>query len=315
MSALLEQVEFTGEITGETPVPRMPQIPQAPQGDSLGEMLRDYMAVTERLQATHETLAREVVRLRDELEHKNRELERRERLAALGEMAAGVAHEVRNPLGAIQLYNGLLRKQIAGDDATVSLLDKIDAGIRAIDDVVQDTLALAPRNGAVLPLSVRMLIDVAAEFCRPAFELREVRLCASIADEALSVSGEERALQRVLINLISNAIDASPDGGVVGVTAAGDGAFVSISVSDRGSGIPEEMLDRIFDPFFTTKAKGTGLGLSIAHRLVEAHAGRLSAGNRSGGGAEFTVTLPAIAGRESRMQRVASNVECTNSKE
>lgn len=263
--------------------------------EALGAVLHEYMAVTERLQATHETLAREVVRLRGELEHKNRELERRERLAALGELAAGMAHEVRNPLGAIQLYNGLLRRRLGSDAEAARLLDRIDDGIRAIDDVVQDGLALAPRGGALLPRRLKDIVGGAVELCRPALESRGIRLITGYERDDIEVPAEEPALQRVVMNLIANAIDASPPRGVVRVLVSDSGGGeATIRVCDEGGGVPPQILDKIFDPFFTTKAKGTGLGLSIAHRLVEAHGGRLSVANRAEGGAEFSVVLPSI---------------------
>lgn len=264
----------------------------------LGGVLRDYMEVTRRLQQTHETLQREVIRLRDEVETKDRELERRRRLAALGELAAGVAHEVRNPLGAIRLYSGLLRSELTESSAAVDLIEKIDAGIHAIDCVVQDTLALAPRSGARRMKPLNEIIDGARDVCRAAMEscgvtLRERR--ESIETEILADSA---ALQRVFVNLLVNAAQASPRGGTVELRVEQGGADeVEVRVLDDGPGLPDDLIDRIFDPFFTTKEHGTGLGLTIAHRLVEANGGRLGAGNRPEQGAEFLVVLP-IGGDE-----------------
>jgi signal transduction histidine kinase len=266
--------------------------------DDLGGVLRDYMEVTRRLQHTHETLQREVVRLRDEVETKDRELERRRRLAALGELAAGVAHEIRNPLGAIRLYSGLLRGELAPSTSAIDLIKKIDVGIHAIDCVVQDTLALAPRSGARRLKPLNEIIDGARDVCRAALESCGVELREQRDRIESEVLADSAALQRVFVNLLVNAAQASPRGGIVELRVAEGGAGeVEIRVLDEGSGLPDDLIDRIFDPFFTTKENGTGLGLTIAHRLIEANGGRLGARNRSERGAEFLVVLP-IGGDE-----------------
>jgi signal transduction histidine kinase len=265
--------------------------------DGLGDVIREYMAVTERLAATHEVLQREVSRLRAELESKDRELERRQRLAALGELAAGVAHEVRNPLGAIQLYSGLLKAECGRSQAANSLLEKIESGIRAIDAVVQDTLALTPRAHQLAPQPVRSFVEAAVEACGRVLDARGVSLRIENGPSNAVVVVDEQAIQRVLINLITNAAEASSSGTTITVVVESeqDGS-VSISVRDQGCGIPSDQLERIFDPFFTTKGTGTGLGLAIAHRLIEAHGGRLRARNRAEGGADFSIVLPGSGG-------------------
>lgn len=260
--------------------------------EALHDVMRDYLEVARRLAATHETLQCEVVRLRQELASKDRELERRRRLAALGELAAGVAHEVRNPLAAIQLYSGLLRRRFE-DGADVELLEKIDAGIRAIEGVVQDTLSLTPRSGRLAIISVHRLVEDAHDFVVETLLRRQVTCERAYPERSVCVLADEGAMRRVLINLIANAAEASPprESVTVKVTDERDG-YVHITVRDRGPGLTDEVLDKLFHPFFTTKAHGTGLGLAIAHRLVEAHGGRLTAGNRRTGGARFELLLP-----------------------
>jgi signal transduction histidine kinase len=281
--------------------------------EELSNVLRDYMAVTQRLQKTHETLQREVVRLRNEVESKDRELERRRRLASLGELAAGVAHEVRNPLGAIRLYSGLLRSQLDEPGPALELIEKIDAGIRAIDCVVQDTLALAPREGRLTPRRLRPIVESAHELCRPTLQARHVTLLESYEVPEVSVMADEEALRRVFVNLMANAAQASPPHAAIVVrVAAAQPGEVEVRVLDEGPGLPEEIIERVFDPFFTTKESGTGLGLTIAHRLVEAQGGRLAARNRPEGGAEFAVALPICGDGDERRTLPAESAGQTN---
>jgi signal transduction histidine kinase len=279
--------------------------PAALSAEALAQVMRDYLGVTQRLQDTHESLQREVTRLRTELESKDRELERRRRLASLGELAAGVAHEVRNPLGAIQLYSELLKRECGRLAPALALIEKIEDGVRAIDGVVQDTLALAPRGCKLRRCDVRRLAGEIEEHCRVALETRGIRLETLAGPRELHVQADEDALRRVLINLVTNAAEASPPGARVQLTAERAGAHVEITVLDSGPGLAPELLDKIFDPFFTTKPRGTGLGLTIAHRLVEAHGGELRADNRPEGGARFAVRLP-LADETERSGRPAA---------
>ena len=273
---------------------------EAAANEELSQVLRDYMEVAERLQSTHRALESEVRRLRGELKRKDRELEQRRRLAALGELAAGVAHEVRNPLGAIELYSGLLQKECTQLAPALDLIQKIQAGIRAIDSVVQSTLALAPsRACGIEPHALQAVIRRAAEMSAAVFQRRGITLELSMPQEDVTVDCDADALQRAFLNLLTNAAEASRVAGRVGVLLEAGGADeVCVRVVDDGDGLPRDFPDRVFDPFFTTKKHGTGLGLSIAYRLVEAHGGQLTARNRREGGAEFIMTLSRHDSRE-----------------
>jgi len=277
----------------------VPDKPETVLSDkNLSEVLREYMAVTGRLQETHQALQHEVVRLREELASKDRELELRRRLSALGELAAGVAHEVRNPLGAIQLYSGLLRDQCCEHNlrSGVELIEKIQAGIHAIEAVVQDTLALAPRGQRQASCRLREVIERAHDATMKALTTCRVELEVHFEDENVCVHADENGLQRVLVNLIVNAAEASPPGRAIRVRVDGaENGEIELRVTDEGPGLPDEILHRVFDPFFTTKQQGTGLGLTIAHRLIEAYGGRLTAGNIPERGAEFVIALPQVS--------------------
>lgn len=270
-----------------------------PATQEMGQVLRDYLAVADRLQATHEALEQEIQRLRRELRQKDRELEQRRRLAALGEVAAGVAHEVRNPLAAIQLYSGLLRRQCGDDHPALALLDKIETGIGAIEAVVRGSLALAPgRACQVEPRELAPILERAAIVSAEVYARRRVTLLLRVADPRLRAVCDEDAIQRALVNVLNNAADASPENGTVEVALRrGERNTLRITVRDHGPGLSEEAAERIFNPFFTTKENGTGLGLAIAHRLIEAHDGRMSARNAPDGGAVFTIVLPRAVER------------------
>lgn len=293
----------SNDATSPAPPSGPPEKVLAPPGaatSELHEVLRGYVDIAQRLQRTDEALRCEVVRLRRELASKDRELERRRRLAALGELAAGVAHEVRNPLGALQLYSGLLRNECHRIEPALRLIEKMEAGIRVIEGVVQDTLALAPRSCNLTRRRLRTIVERAQDVCLGKLRSGQVTLRTHYDDPEVQVLVDEDGLQRALVNLIVNAAEASPAHGVVTVQVGREqNRQVEVRIADDGPGLPGDVLDRIFDPFFTTKPNGTGLGLTIAHRLIEAQGGRLTARNRPESGAEFVLELLTVSPAES----------------
>ncbi|GMU36558.1 MAG: HAMP domain-containing histidine kinase [Phycisphaerae bacterium] len=273
-----------------------------PPDPELAEMLHSFNAVTERLKQSHETLGREVRRLREQLEEKDRELERGRRLSALGEMAAGVAHEIRNPLGGIGLYASMLAEDLKSEGKHGDVAQRILAGVKHLDALLTDILMFAghvePRKGAVLLGDV---VQEVVELTAPQARLRDIRVDVDAAVLGERAEGDARQLSRAVLNLLLNALDAARPGGRVRIGAASDVASpgcVGIVVEDDGEGIAEGVLDRMFDPFFTTKETGTGLGLAIVHRIAEAHGGRISAFNRPEGGARFILWVRREGGAE-----------------
>jgi len=266
--------------------------------EDLHELLQMYNRVTQRLQVSHERLEGEVVRLREQLEEKNRELEQKKRLAALGEMAAGIAHEIRNPLGGIQLYAGTLLAEVIDRPAAAELVRKISNGVKGLNALVSDMLAftremsLTKREEDLPEIVVESLEMAAARL----LELDvSVRVHGSV--EGKKVNVDRRLLSRVLLNLVVNGAEAVAESGVKGgkveVRAVIAEGRAQVIIEDNGPGIPRENLERIFDPFFTTKHTGTGLGLAIVHRIVEAHGGRITAENRPSPetGARFRIVI------------------------
>jgi signal transduction histidine kinase len=160
--------------------------------------------------------------------------------------------------------------------------------------VVRDALALAPRSRTGSVHSLRETITAAQNNCRQKLQQHGVQLRVRMVQPDVCVRAEPDGLQRVLVNLLCNAAEAARPGGQITLRVATDReGGVEIRVSDDGSGLSEEALERLFDPFFTTKQHGTGLGLTIAHRLVESYGGSITAHNRAAGGAEFRIVLPA----------------------
>ena len=267
--------------------------------DDLSQIIRAYNEVTDRLQRSHELLQDEVHRLREELASKNAQLERSRRLSALGEMAAGIAHEVRNPLAAIQLYAGMviddLKRGDARPDIALENTRKIASAVRGLNAIVVDVLSFA-REIEPEPaiLTVIDLIERAIDAHRPAIDAANVTVrLPACAD--LTVHADATLLHQALLNLVRNAVDAMT--AVNGTRelifeAEAEDDALSIVVRDTGPGIDEKQIDRIFNPFFTTRNTGTGLGLAIVHRIVDAHGGAISV--RNDHGAVFTLRMPAV---------------------
>jgi signal transduction histidine kinase len=272
------------------------------QLQDLREVIDAYNVLAERLQGSQQALQREVVRLREELAEKNRQIARKNRLEVLGEMAAGVAHEIRNPLGSIDLHAGLIAREASGDERVLVWARKIQRATRdlshTVGEILDFTRPLRPRaRSVVLDDIIASALDLASSSIQSAnIAVRHLR-----ADD-LAVAGDFNLLQRAFLNVILNAVDAMPRGGVLTVSvrrAFLDGAVaVSADFADTGPGVPPQALSKVFDPFFTTKDSGTGLGLAMTGRIVAAHRGRVSVANAPGGGAVFTFVLPVDAARE-----------------
>lgn len=236
---------------------------------------------------------RELVRL-------GRHLALSEKLASVGTLAAGVSHEINNPIGVIKNKVQILRYRVQdGDDQTQLLaeLDVVDKHTRRIAQITDGLLQFSRETPfAMQRLDVPSLLREAEDLVRVPFRQAEVELgVATSLPERTVVSGSSNHLLQVLINILLNAKDASRAGDRVDVTAEVRGREVAVEIRDRGQGIEAELLEKIFDPFFTTKDvdKGTGLGLAISHGIVERHEGRIEVKSERGRGTCFSILLPA----------------------
>lgn len=276
-------------------------VPESLAADDLSQIIRAYNEVTDRLQRNHETLQSEVLRLREELASTNAQLQRSKRLSALGEMAAGIAHEIRNPLAAIQLYASMIGQDLRAEPPVLETAadnnDKIAAAVRGLNAIVVDVLSFAkeitPRPEAVAVESVLLRV---VESHRPAIESAGVDVRIEVRD-GVTVYADQQLLHQALLNLVRNAVEAMAEHDPprrLRLHAQADAGQICLTVGDTGPGIDETQIDRIFNPFFTTRNTGTGLGLAIVHRIIDAHGGSITVINApDAGGAVFTLELAA----------------------
>lgn len=274
-----------------------------PRLNDLAQIVEAYSEVTQRLQTSHERLQSEVVRLRQELNSANAQVQRSRRLSALGEMAAGIAHEIRNPLAAIQLYAGMATEDLQDQanlapEAALENVLKIASAVRGMSAIVNDVLSFSrgtePDRSMV---DATALLDRVVAANSPGIDQSNVHVVRKdLGKEAIDVYADPGLLQQALLNLVRNAVDAMSDEAEPRVLTLGvsrDEVGVVLSVSDTGPGVSADCLDRIFNPFFTTRSTGTGLGLAIVHRIADAHGGSIAVHREpSRGGAVFTMSLP-----------------------
>ncbi|HEY1251950.1 MAG TPA: ATP-binding protein [Thermoanaerobaculia bacterium] len=225
-----------------------------------------------------------------------RALAERERLASLGVLAAGVAHEVNTPIAGLSSYAQLLLSETSPGDPRYSILKKMERQTFRAAHLVNNLLEFArPRQRTPQKTDLRAVLANAAESVETALAGRELEIDADADGEPAFVIGDARELEQVFVNLLTNARDASPDGGVVSCRLERCGETVRVTVSDRGTGLSATAAERVFQPFYTTKKSGgTGLGLAISRDIVRRHGGEILLASREGGGAEARVELPLV---------------------
>ncbi|KMP10595.1 hypothetical protein UR09_05770 [Candidatus Nitromaritima sp. SCGC AAA799-A02] len=233
------------------------------------------------------------------------EAQRNHRLRATGEMAAGIAHEIRNPLGSIELFSSLLKKDLHEDEEKRKIVEHISASVKNMDRIISSLLLFAKspqpsRQTCDLNRLISELFKSSPDILIP----ENIRPVFDLGDHMIA-NGDEGLLKQVFINLIRNGIQAMPDGGELRVATqrgvetepsteqtADHRQFITITVADSGEGISRENLANVFNPFFTTKDQGTGLGLSISHNIVKAHQGTIDVESEEGKGTRFILNIP-----------------------
>jgi signal transduction histidine kinase len=248
-----------------------------------------------------------VVTLDDVTEEVHREeiLIQQERLASIGLLASGVAHEVNTPLTGISSYAQMLLEETDPSDPRYGLLKRIEQQSFRASDIANRLLNFSrPDRHGFVGVDLNDLVEETLSLFEPQLRGCKIFVRREVDDDLPAVLGHRGKLQQVLLNLLLNARDAMAQGGEIWVRTAAEPGGVRVEVQDTGEGIRPEILGRIYDPFFTTKGpgKGTGLGLSIAYGIVQEHSGRLTVDSRPGEGSRFTIHLP----REHR-SRLAAN--------
>jgi signal transduction histidine kinase len=253
----------------------------------------------ERLQRQHKVLQQTTDRLTavyQELQNNFESMKRAERLFAIGQLSAGLAHEIRNPLAGIAGAAGILRRNPDSEPKRTECLAIIDKECERLNRLLTNFLQFArPRTPQWQRVDAGVILDSVVGLAQHALNGKPVTLRKEVAAELPALQCDPEQLKQVLLNLVINAVQATEKQGCVTLSGSVRNDKVLLEVRDEGSGIDPQNLDRIFNPFFTTKENGTGLGLSVVHQIVEQHGGLLSVRNNSGRGATFSILLPARA--------------------
>jgi len=231
-------------------------------------------------------LIKDITRLREmELHH-----ERNQRLIAMGEMAAKIVHEIRNPLCSIELFSSMLEGDLE-KPAHRKLARGISTGISDLNNILTNMLFFArPHRPARREIRLDRVVEDSVMMFLPMMESRRIRIERALFE--CEINGDPELLKQVLMNIIINAIQSMPDGGRVGIEMHRCDGSVVVDVSDSGVGIKHEHMERIFDPFFSTKDTGTGLGLAIASKIMQAHGGYIKVRSEEGKGSTFSLYFP-----------------------
>jgi len=279
-----------------SPITKLADAMEQARGDSLD--LKVDVKGSDEIAVLGERFNSMIERIRqanEELKKTHEKLVQSEKLASIGVLAAGVAHEINNPLGGIFNCLQMLQQNGADPNLREKYLDLVREGMDRIESTVSKLLWMSRnRERALVEVNVRNAVEGAYSFLK--YKIRDGRIAfRNEAPEDLRITFDAHDLQQLLLNLFINAVHAMRAEGVLTVRAAGHDSFVAIDIIDTGAGIPPENLGRVFDPFFTTKpaGEGTGLGLWLAYEVVRSYGGEIAVESETGKGSRFTMRFPA----------------------
>lgn len=235
----------------------------------------------------HVFLCKDITRIK-ELEAEN---ERNRRLTAMGSLVMKIAHEIRNPLGSIELFANMISEDLK-DSLHGDYARRISSSVRMLRNTLENMLSFTKGiNPKKVRVCINELIDEIIKEFQELLTRVGIKVEMKIKDKFV-INCDSSLIRQALINLIVNAYQAMPDGGRIIIEIQRDGDFIKITIGDTGQGIDSEIIDKIFDPFFSTKDRGTGLGLSITNSIISAHGGRIEVKSKVGEGTEFAIYLP-----------------------
>lgn len=251
--------------------------------DEIGELGRNFNAMVRELRETREELQRL---------HRT-QMSRAEHLATLGELAAGLAHEIRNPLAGVAGVIDVIGRELPEGSPNREILKEVQGEVLHIKQILSELLDYArPKPPNFQPADLNATAEHAVALARQLTLSRPIEIKLAKAENLPPVEHDPMQIQQLLLNLMLNAIQAIGEAGRIDVILESRNSFAAITVSDTGRGIAPEHLPNIFRPFFTTKGQGTGLGLSLARRIAEDHGGRIEVVSQPGAGTRFTLLLP-----------------------
>ncbi len=256
--------------------------------DEVGRLISSFDSMVDRLDVAKQELEK----------YHFQQMERADRLASVGEMAAGIAHEIKNPLTGIAAAITIIKDDFSDDDPRREIVNEVLAQINRLDKTVNDLLYFGkPSQPELTYADLNSIVQKTLMFASQHRGGRNIEKKLELAENLPPIYVDPKQIQQVLLNLILNAVQAMQDGGILTITSSAPivngRQIVKVSVADTGPGIPPQILEKIFTPFFTTKAQGTGLGLAICHKLISQHKGVISVQSEDGKGTVFTIDLPA----------------------
>ena len=273
-------------------------VPEPTGRDEIADLLRAFNQMTAEVRGYHGELERRVADATARVKATERNLVLAQRLAAMGTLAAGIAHEVNNPLGGMLNAARRLHGDVPAGRAR-TYVELLTDGLQRIEQTVRKVLQFTPRSVHPAPVDLRDLVRRAVDLARHRLDKQGITFVEALPEDLPTVEGEANELTQVFLNLLINAVDATPTGGRIPLAGRRGERGVEVDVADTGSGMDEATLARCFDLFFTTKAQGegTGLGLAIVHHIVTAHGGTIELASAPGKGTTVHLRFPTAVER------------------
>jgi signal transduction histidine kinase len=302
LTAILETMDRTaeGDLAARTTVARRDELGAIATGlnDMLDQLERFNRSLQERVEEATRALSlrnAELASSQHQLLAARESLAHAERVAALGQVAANVAHQAGTPLNLVSGYVQMILDDPRTDERTRARLATVDTQIQQVTRVLRTMLDRARQPSGFAIVALADIIARVSEVAQPRLSRSNIRLQTVVTAGLPAVQGDATRLEMALLNLVTNALDAMQDGGMLSITATAQANVIRLEIADTGPGLPGEIMDRLFDPWVTTKptGQGSGLGLAIVRDVVRAHGGTVSAHNQSIG-AVFVIELPAV---------------------